>query len=420
MFCPGFERDTRNSKAKETKNWILVGACPTTRALNLQVVDKSDSRGIIEALVRLGCEATWPKLFYCDADSAIIKILKEMEVDIRDVQYRLFTEHGAMFEVCPVGGHNRHGLVERRIATVQSSFKEMGLDTMRVHSMGLQTMCKVVENTLNGLPYGYTQARSDTNQSLYKLISPNLLRHGRNNNRCMAGPVRLSSDNNKMMAEVQKRTEAWFKIFRDACVPRLLLQQKWFRNERDLSVGDLVFFRKTDSELGDGDWIVGMVEQVIPSKDGLIRQAVIKYRNATEAFDRFSTRTTRKLVRLCNVDDPSLSEDLSWVQQKLEELEGSSPQIVNVQTNQDQEVQTDERSKCKGCCCHEHCKVRYHSFHRKPMLNISMVNMKFGFEDIMIGELGELGPDFDATAKNMFEEDSKSLHHVLQSNSFLL
>ena len=420
VFCPGFERDTRNSKAKETKNWILVGACPTTRALNLQVVDKSDSRGIIEALVRLGCEATWPKLFYCDADSAIIKILKEMEVDIRDVQYRLFTEHGAMFEVCPVGGHNRHGLVERRIATVQSSFKEMGLDTMRVHSMGLQTMCKVVENTLNGLPYGYTQARSDTNQSLYKLISPNLLRHGRNNNRCMAGPVRLSSDNNKMMAEVQKRTEAWFKIFRDACVPRLLLQQKWFRNERDLSVGDLVFFRKTDSELGDGDWIVGMVEQVIPSKDGLIRQAVIKYRNATEAFDRFSTRTTRKLVRLCNVDDPSLSEDLSWVQQKLEELEGSSLQVVNVQTNLDQDVETDERSKCKGCCCHEHCKVRYHSFHRKPMLNISMVNMKFGFEDIMIGELGELGPDFDATAKNMFEEDSKSLHHVLQSNSFLL
>ena len=79
VFCPGFERDTRSSKAKETKNWILVGACPTTRALNLQVVDKSDSRGILEGLLRLGCEATWPKLFYCDADSAILKILTGME-----------------------------------------------------------------------------------------------------------------------------------------------------------------------------------------------------------------------------------------------------------------------------------------------------------------------------------------------------
>ena len=102
-----------------------MAACTTTKALNIQVVEKSDSRGILEALVRLGCEATWPKFLYCDADSAILKIMKEMEVDIRDLQYRLHTEHGAVFEVCPVGGHERQGLVERRIATVQSSFKEM-------------------------------------------------------------------------------------------------------------------------------------------------------------------------------------------------------------------------------------------------------------------------------------------------------
>ena len=134
--------------------------------------------------------------------------MKETEVDIRDVQYRLHTEHGAMFEVCPVGGHERQGLVERRIATVQSSFKDMGLDTMRIHSMGLQTMCKMVENTLNNLPYGYTQSRSDTNQSLYKLISPNLLRHGKNNKRAISGPVRMSADSNKILKDVQKRNEA--------------------------------------------------------------------------------------------------------------------------------------------------------------------------------------------------------------------
>ena len=45
VFCSGFERDTRSSKAKETKNWILVAACSTTKALNIQVLDKSDSRG---------------------------------------------------------------------------------------------------------------------------------------------------------------------------------------------------------------------------------------------------------------------------------------------------------------------------------------------------------------------------------------
>ena len=35
-------------------------------------------------------------------------------------------------------------------------------------------------------------------------------------------------------------------------VPRLVIQKKWFQNERDLTVGDVVFYRKTESELGDG------------------------------------------------------------------------------------------------------------------------------------------------------------------------
>ena len=84
------------------------------------------------------------------------------------------------------------------------------------------------------------------------------------------------------------------------------MQQKCFKNERDLSVGDLVFFRKDDSELGDGDLTIDMVDQVIPSKDKLIRQVIVKYRNSTNDFDRLSKRNPRKCVRLCNVDDSGL------------------------------------------------------------------------------------------------------------------
>ena len=91
----------------------------------------------------------------------------------------------------------------------------------------------------------------------------------------------------------RRENEAWFKIFMDSCVPRLLMERKWFKKERDLAVGDLVFFRKDESELGDGDWTVGMVDQVIPSKDKLIRQVIVKYRNSSEDFDRLSKRNPR-------------------------------------------------------------------------------------------------------------------------------
>ena len=107
-------------------------------------------------------------MFFTDADSVFLRIMKEIEIELSYIQHNLYPENGAIFEVCPVGGHKRQGLVERRIQTVQKSFKDMGLNMMRIHSIGLQTMCKVVENALYNLPYGYTQTRSDANQSLYK------------------------------------------------------------------------------------------------------------------------------------------------------------------------------------------------------------------------------------------------------------
>ena len=415
VFCPGFERDTRNSKAKETKNWILVAACTTTKALNIQVVDKSDTRGILEALSRLGCEATWPKFFYCDADSAILKIMKDMNVELRNFQYQLYSEHGAIFEVCPVGGHERQGLVERRISTVQSSLKELGLATMRIHSMGLQTMCKMVENTLNNLPYGFTQARSDTNQSLYKLISPNLLRHGRNNNRSLSGPVKLSSDNNKMLQEVEKRNDAWFKIFKDSCIPNLVMQQKWFKNETDLAVGDLVYFRKTDSELGEGDWCVGLIDQVIPSKDMKIRKVIVKYRNTNEDFDRFSKRNSRKIVKLWNVEDESVWDDLSWVQQKIVEFQ----KVPGSNVHASPVIIESKFENCISCCCRIHCNVTFHGKQKQKQPFYSDLETGYGILNAQLNFVSDIYPDFDATVANLNVEDWKAINKQLCDQEYI-
>ena len=380
------------------------------------LLDKSDTRGILEALVRLGCEATWPKFFYCDADSAILKIMREMDVSLRNLQYELFSEHGATFEVCPVGGHERQGLVERRIRTVQSSLKEMGLDKMRVHSMGLQTMCKMIENTLNNLPYGFTKSRSDSNQSLFKLISPNLLRHGRNNNRALSGPVRLSADNSQMLKDVQKRNEAWFKIFRDSCVLNLVLRQKWFKNERDLSVGDVVFFRKTESDLGEGDWSVGDVELVIASKDGCIRKVIVKYRNSTEDFDRMTQRNARKVIRLCNVDDSDLTDDLSWVQKRVEMLQKQKSSLPDVSRGVHHGVCGD-MSKCLDCCCLSHCQVRFHSIGKKPL--VFEMEDPFSSVGLEFKSLCCSFPDMDATVANMPMDGNDVIAKSLEDENYV-
>ena len=47
-----------------------------------------------------------------------------MQMSFRDVRNKLNTEYGIEFETCPVGGHNIHGKVERKIQHVKSSMSK--------------------------------------------------------------------------------------------------------------------------------------------------------------------------------------------------------------------------------------------------------------------------------------------------------
>ena len=103
VYVPGFERETRNRKVLDVEVHILAIVCPTTRLVNLQVVEKTDAGGIICGFTRLACEVGMPKFVFCDQDGAIMAALDNAEVDTRDLQHQLHREHQIVFSVCPVG-----------------------------------------------------------------------------------------------------------------------------------------------------------------------------------------------------------------------------------------------------------------------------------------------------------------------------
>ena len=45
VFVPGFEKNTRNRKVLEAKCWVMTVVCPTTRLVNLQVLESTKSAG---------------------------------------------------------------------------------------------------------------------------------------------------------------------------------------------------------------------------------------------------------------------------------------------------------------------------------------------------------------------------------------
>ena len=55
-------------------------------------------------------------------------------------------------------------------------------------------------------------------------------------------------------------------------------------------------------------------------KDGLIREASIRYQNHSEDHSRVTDRAVRKLVKLFSIDDTSVHQEMQEVEVMLKEL----------------------------------------------------------------------------------------------------
>ena len=123
------------------------------------MIESKSADGVLEGLTRLGCEHGFPKYLLLDQDSSFKKVGNEAEVNMKDLELRSYKEHGIICKIAPVSGHNFTGLVERKIRTVQEAFEKVNLENKRLHSTGLQTLAKLIENDINNLPLGFSWKR---------------------------------------------------------------------------------------------------------------------------------------------------------------------------------------------------------------------------------------------------------------------
>ena len=390
IYVPGHSMKTRNKNVVDVKAYVLVFVCPTTKMVNLQVIESKAADGVVDGVNRLGCEIGIPSFVLVDQDSAIMKVLKEAEVDLKNLQLLLYKERGIKFRTCPVSGHNYHGAVERKIRTVQDCLDKCDVGNLKLHATGLQTYMKLVENDLNNLPLGYSYGRDSDNSPLLKLIFPNLLKIGRLNTRSMNGPVRMPKGPGELMKRVEKAYSIFFKLWDVTMIPKLMKLNKWHNSKAPLEVDDIVYFKKEESELSS-TWTVGKVAEIVKSRDGLVRRAQVQYQNFEENFPRFTDRAARSLVKLFHIDDQNWQDDMAEVEklvdllQKDEDEEAvktyainhtgeglrfrltatSGPNLVSREVGvQHRDGAQTARTKllkiCLDCCCISHCLLAGH------------------------------------------------------------
>ena len=297
------------NKRAVLKIWMVVFVCATTSTTSIKVMEDDSTPSFLGAFIRLACEVGFPKILLADKGSQLVKGCNTSQLQFRDLKYKTHKNVDVEFELCPVGGHNMNGKVERMIQEIKKSF-EKDFHNRRLSTIQWETVAAQVANSINDMPLALGNKTS--NFEMMDLITPNRLRLGRNNERSPIGAMLLTKDYNKILEKNKEVFETWFENWLVAHVPKLIEQPKWFRNEESIKVGDVVLFRKDDKVLCS-TYQYGMVDNVEKSQDGLIRKAHIRYGNASEETDRSTYRAVRSLVVIHRADETSLMEELAEI-----------------------------------------------------------------------------------------------------------
>ena len=294
-----FNSYSLHNKRTTVKVWMVVFCCTATTTTSIKIMEDYGTTAFIQAFIRFSCDVGYPKVLLIDEGSQLIKGCQSMKFKFEDVQRKLHIDQQVEFSVCPVGGHNFHGRVERKIRTVKESM-EKSMHNERLSILQWETLSAQISNSINDLPIALTKSVSDMEHA--DLITPNRLKLGRNNDRSPVGALRVTSDPQKIIQTNKMIFMSWFEAWLITYVPKLMYHPKWFADDTHLMKGDVVLFFKNEKELSD-TYQYGMIEEASLGKDGKVRSVNVRYRNHNENVDRYTTRAVRQLIKIHAADE---------------------------------------------------------------------------------------------------------------------
>ena len=292
--------------------WFLVFCCCTTGAVSLKVMEDYSTSSFLLGFIRFSCSVGYPKMLLPDEGSQLVKGCKQMQLSFTDIKQKLHVEYGVEFETCPVGGHNMHGKIERKIQHVKQAMSKE-LDKERLSVLQWETVGDQIANCVNDTPLATRYVPRDVEQ--VDLLTPNRLLLGRNNDRSPAAPLCVGTSPEKLIEQNRIMT-AWFECWLTSHVPKLVDQPKWFSSDSDVKIGDVVLFLKKEREFA-GNYQYGIVKDVEVSRDQKIRKVLVEYVNSNETVRRETRRSVRELVVIHPVDELGIVRELgeiaTWV-----------------------------------------------------------------------------------------------------------
>ena len=258
----------------EKKRYGLMCICVVTRGVHIEVLDSLRTDSLINAVRRISARRGQIRQVRSDMGTNMTGADRELREALRDASsrdlQRAALQRGVDWRFNPPTASHFSGGVERQIRTFRKIWRSMPTQ-QRVDDESLQTLFCEIESIMNDRPLTYVSTADGDVEPL----TPGHLLFLRGRPGPIPGEFReADSFSRRRWRHVQYLAQQFWTRWRSEYLLSLQSRQRWTQESRNLEPGDVVLL--VDENVQRGQWQMGKVQEVLPSRDGKVRKALVK------------------------------------------------------------------------------------------------------------------------------------------------
>ena len=286
-FGPLFVKQARST----VKRYGVIFTCLTCRAVHLEIAHSLDTNSFLSAFRRFVSRRGTPIKAYSDNGTNLKGGERELRLSIKELNQSLIEkqlhQNGIQWHFNPPTASHMGGVWERLIRSTRKLLKSL-VNEQLLKDEALLTVMAEVEQIINDRPL--TSLSDDPRDP--EPLTPSKLLLLRNNS-CVPPGLFSNTDNytHRWWRQAQYVANVFWRRWLREYIPALQERQKWLRQRCNFKAGDLVLLVTENTPRGK--WPLGLVTDVFPGRDGLVRAVTVKVG---------STHKTRPITSLCQLE----------------------------------------------------------------------------------------------------------------------
>ena len=251
----------------DRKSYIVIYTCSLTRGVHLEILPDMSCEEFLMNLKRFIAASGRPKKIISDNDKTFVAAAKWIKKVVRNERLQGYlSEHGVKWQFNLSKASWWGGLFERMVGIVkQALYKVVGSAKLTIKE--LQDVMLDIQLVLNNRPLSYC-----VDDGQLPVLTPNMMIFGKANYLMELTHEDVEErDLRKRAKYLKKCKDALWQRWKREYMRALRERHNLTHNGKgtDLRKGDVMLIK--GDEKNRGLWKIGIVEQLIPGRDGVVR-----------------------------------------------------------------------------------------------------------------------------------------------------